>query len=153
MWMDLNSLHKRKPISNMEWQLHSLRNKLIDTVKVHLHCTKAMSFSDNYHPQTKFGAPVCHCVHRGGGKWAGTSPGQVHHPGQLHPLGSYTPGQLHPPPPGSYTPSNACWDTVKITLHESACVPRMHSCSTRQLHWLTARMKEIVRFRICLRLV
>ena len=151
--MDRNSLHKRKPISNIEWQLHFLRNKLIDTVNVHLHCTKAMSFSDNYHPQTKFGAPVCHSVHRGEylGRYiarAGTplgmySPRAGTPPWAATPLGSYTPGQLHP---------QQCmlgYGQQAGGTHPTG----MHSCSTRQLHWLTVKMKEIFRFRICLRLV
>ena len=122
MWMNLNSLHKRKPISNIEWQLHFLRNKLINTVNVHLHCTKAMSFSDNYHPQTKFGAPVCHSVHRGEylGRYsprAGSPPpGQVAPPGR-YPPGRYIPRAGTPPwaatPPGNYTPRA----TTSLAMH------------------------------------
>ena len=43
--------------------------------------------------------------------WAGT-----HTPGRYTPLAGTPPRQVHPPgrytPLGSYTPSNACWDTV-----------------------------------------
>ena len=73
-------------------------------------------------------APVCHSVQGGGGvpgqvhphplactpspgqvhpRWACAPPGSYTPPGQVHPLGRYTPGQVHPP---THLQSSACWE-------------------------------------------